>query len=71
MFSRNRNTRNERNCHPSYDPCISSGSEVDCQGGTGNGPRFTRRGQTYEVTGYDEWDLDSDGDGLGCELRGR
>jgi endonuclease YncB( thermonuclease family) len=47
-----------------YDPCIEPGPDVDCEGGSGNGPRYTG---PVTVTGSDPYGLDSDGDGLGCE----
>jgi Staphylococcal nuclease homologue len=54
------------NCHPSYtgaclDPSVS---DYDCAGGSGNGPAYT--GQV-RVVGHDEYGLDADGDGIGCE----
>jgi hypothetical protein len=52
------------NCHPSYQPCVPIASDVDCIGGSGNGPEYT--GQVT-VVGPDEYGLDSDGDGIGCE----
>lgn len=51
-------------CHPSYDPCVPYASDVDCAGGSGNGPAYTG---TVRVMGPDEYDLDRDGDGWGCE----
>jgi hypothetical protein len=39
-------------------------SDVDCAGGSGNGPAYTGR---VTVIGPDEYDLDRDGDGIGCE----
>lgn len=51
-------------CTPGYDPCIPPGSDVDCEGGQGNGPRYTGR---VTVSGSDPYDLDRDGDGVGCE----
>jgi endonuclease YncB( thermonuclease family) len=51
-------------CTPGYDPCIPPASDVDCAGGSGNGPAFTG---PVRVTGPDIYDLDRDGDGLGCE----
>lgn len=48
-----------------YSPCIPPGGDVDCAGGSGNGPRY-RPGPIY-VTGSDPYDLDSDGDGVACE----
>jgi hypothetical protein len=54
-------------CHPSYKgACLSpSASDYDCGGGSGNGPEYVWT--TVRVVGYDEYGLDSDGDGLGCE----
>lgn len=51
-------------CHASYDPCVPVTSDVDCAGGNGNGPAYT--GQV-RVIGPDEYDLDRDGNGIGCE----
>ncbi|MGK8465847.1 hypothetical protein [Nocardia cyriacigeorgica] len=39
-------------------------SDVDCAGGSGNGPEYTGR---VRVIGPDEYDLDRDGNGIGCE----
>jgi hypothetical protein len=56
------------NCTPGYSPCLPEGpSDYDCYGGSGNGPAYTKPGVTYHVTGSDPYDLDADGDGLGCE----
>jgi PASTA domain-containing protein len=54
-----------RNCHPSYSPCLEPASDYDCAGGSGNGPRYVDG--PVQVRGYDEYDLDRDGDGIGCE----
>ncbi len=55
----------ESNCHPSYSGCLKKNAgDYDCSGGSGNGPNYTGRVQVY---GYDEFDLDRNGDGLGCE----
>ncbi|MFE3444069.1 MULTISPECIES: hypothetical protein [Nocardia] len=51
-------------CHESYDPCVPITSDVDCAGGSGNGPEYTGR---VRVIGPDEYDLDRDGNGIGCE----
>lgn len=52
-------------CHPSYDPCLSpTASDYDCAGGSGDGPEYTG---PVTVTGSDDYDLDSDGDGSACE----
>ncbi len=57
--------QSQTNCTPGYSPCIAQGSDVDCAGGSGNGPRYVS-GPVY-VTGSDPYDLDRDGDGVGCE----
>lgn len=51
-------------CHASYDPCVPITSDVDCEGGSGNGPDYTGR---VRVLGPDEYGLDRDGNGIGCE----
>lgn len=51
-------------CHPSYTGCVPIASDVDCAGGSGNGPEYT---DYVEVIGPDEYGLDSDGDGQACE----
>jgi PASTA domain len=56
-----------RNCHPSYEgDCLKVGiGDYDCAGGSGNGPNYAQG--TVRVVGPDEFDLDRDDDGLGCE----
>lgn len=56
-----------RNCHPSYEgECLKVGiGDYDCAGGSGNGPNYAQG--TVRVVGPDEFDLDRDGDGWGCE----
>jgi len=53
-------------CHPSYQgECVPIGvSDVDCRGGSGDGPYYVGR---VTVVGYDEYRLDHDNDGIGCE----
>lgn len=59
------NAGNSSNCHPSYSGCLRRGAgDYDCAGGGGNGPNYTGK---VHVTGPDEFDLDRDGDGWGCE----
>jgi endonuclease YncB( thermonuclease family) len=54
------------NCHPSYQgACLDpTASDYDCAGGSGNGPEYTG---FVTVVGDDEYGLDADGDGEGCE----
>ncbi len=56
-----------QNCHHSYEgECLKVGiGDYDCAGGTGNGPNYVQG--TVRVVGPDEFDLDGDGDGWGCE----
>jgi hypothetical protein len=48
-----------------YDPCIIPGPDVDCESGSGDGPRYVD-GPVY-VSGSDPYGLDSNHDGVGCE----
>jgi hypothetical protein len=53
-------------CHPSYEgACVPIASDVDCEGGNGDGPEYVR-GPVY-VVGPDDYELDRDGDGVACE----
>ncbi len=53
-------------CHPSYaGVCVPIASDVDCAGGSGNGPAYARG--PFRVVGPDVYDLDRDGDGTACE----
>jgi len=53
-------------CNPNYSGCLDPyASDYDCEGGSGNGPLYTG---TVEVIGYDEYELDDDADGIGCDL---
>jgi hypothetical protein len=54
-------------CHRSHEPCVPVASDVDCAGGSGNGPAYT--GQV-QVISPDVYGLDNDGDGIGCEASG-
>ena len=55
------------NCHSSYSGvCLKSGiGDYDCAAGSGNGPNYIAG--PFMVVGPDEFDLDRDGDGVGCE----
>ncbi len=55
-----------RDCNPNYEgACVPNASDVDCAGGSGNGPAYVS-GPVY-VVGGDPYDLDRDGDGVGCQ----
>lgn len=53
------------NCDPNYSGCVPVASDVDCAGGSGNGPAYTSG--PVRVIGVDIYDLDRDGDGYGCD----
>lgn len=53
-------------CDPNYEgACVDpAATDVDCQGGSGDGPEYVG---VVEVVGDDWADLDRDGDGVACE----
>lgn len=53
-------------CTAGYSPCIASGDDVDCAGGSGNGPRYVPGPVSVDHAYGDPYDLDRDGDGVGC-----
>jgi hypothetical protein len=53
------------NCAPGYSPCVPVASDVDCAGGSGDGPAYVRG--PVRVTGSDPYDLDRDRDGIACD----
>jgi resuscitation-promoting factor RpfB len=53
-------------CDPNYSgACVPIDSDVDCAGGTGDGPSYVTGPVT--VIGIDIYGLDSDGNDIGCE----
>ncbi|HEX7306247.1 hypothetical protein [Lentzea sp.] len=52
-------------CHASYSPCVPITSDVDCEGGTEDGPAYVTG--PVRVLGPDVYELDDNGDGVGCE----
>ncbi len=53
-------------CDPNYSgACVPIASDVDCAGGSGNGPAYVQG--PVKVIGRDIYDLDRDGDGVGCD----
>ncbi|ATE58089.1 hypothetical protein CNX65_09925 [Actinosynnema pretiosum] len=53
-------------CHPNYaDACVPIAEDVDCAGGSGNGPAYVRG--PVRVVGEDVYDLDRNNDGVACE----
>jgi hypothetical protein len=56
----------QQQCDPNYSgACVPIASDVDCAGGSGNGPAYVTG--PVKVIGIDIYDLDRDGDGWGCE----
>jgi Staphylococcal nuclease homologue len=55
-------------CHPSYTPCVPIDEDVDCAGGSGDGPSYVQG--PIRIIGPDVYRLDgNDKDGIGCEGR--
>jgi hypothetical protein len=53
-------------CDPNYTgACVPIASDVDCAGGSGNGPAYVQG--PVQVVGSDVYDLDRDGDGIACD----
>jgi len=48
--------------------CVPICSDVDCEGGSGNGPCYVP-GPFRHPDSTDPYDLDRDGDGIACERR--
>jgi hypothetical protein len=57
-------TPDEGDCQ-GYAPCLPPGPDVDCEGGSGDGPRYVDG--PVDVVGVDPYGLDGDGDGVGCD----
>lgn len=56
-------------CDQNYQwACVPVASDVDCAGGSGNGPAYVQG--PVMVVGRDVYGLDRDKDGYGCEPRG-
>jgi len=53
-------------CDPNYaDACVPIASDVDCAGGSGNGPAYLSG--SARVVGTDIYDLDRDKNGIACD----
>jgi hypothetical protein len=53
-------------CNRNYTPCVPDDPvDVDCAGGSGNGPSYVTG--PVRVIGDDVYGLDADGNGIGCE----
>ncbi|WP_425434205.1 G5 domain-containing protein [Nocardioides terrae] len=56
----------EARCDSNYSSgCVPIASDVDCGGGSGNGPAYVYG--VVRVVGVDIYDLDRDSDGYGCD----
>jgi hypothetical protein len=54
------------NCDSNYEgACVPIASDVDCAGGSGNGPDYVQG--PVRVVGNDIYELDRGGDGIACE----
>jgi resuscitation-promoting factor RpfB len=59
-------TKQAPQCDPNYSgACVPIASDVDCAGGSGNGPAYVQG--PVRVVGTDIYGLDADGDGIGCD----
>ena len=58
-------TETSSKCDPNYSGCVPIASDVDCAKGSGNGPAYVNG--PVRVIGTDIYDLDRDGDGIGCD----
>ncbi|WP_211238493.1 G5 domain-containing protein [Actinomadura rifamycini] len=59
-------TKSEPRCDENYSgACVPIASDVDCAGGSGNGPAYVSG--PVRVVGTDIYDLDRDGDGTACD----
>lgn len=60
------NAEPSSSCDANYSgPCVPVDSDVDCAGGSGNGPSYVQG--PVRVVGSDIYGLDRDGDGIGCD----
>jgi uncharacterized protein YabE (DUF348 family) len=59
-------TKQSAQCDPNYSgACVPIASDVDCAGGSGDGPAYVQG--PVRVIGTDNHGLDRDHDGWGCE----
>lgn len=64
----NSQSQQQSNCDPNYTgACVPNvyPQDVDCAGGSGNGPYYVQG--PVKVVGVDRYGLDRDGNGVGCE----
>ena len=55
----------QSSCDSNYSGCVPVDSDVDCEGGSGNGPSYVQG--PVQVLGNDIYGLDNNNDGIGCE----
>jgi hypothetical protein len=59
--------RGRARCAAGYSKCLDADAlDYDCAGGEGDGPKYVDG--PIRVSGSDPFDLDRDGNGLGCEF---
>ena len=59
-------TKAVRRCDPNYTgACVPIAYDVDCAGGSGDGPAYVQG--PVRVVGSDIYELDRDGDGIACD----
>jgi len=59
-------TKQTPQCDPNYSgACVPIASDVDCAGGSGDGPAYVQG--PVRVVGTDIYGLDRDGHGIGCD----
>jgi hypothetical protein len=59
-------TKQSGSCDPNYSgACVPIASDVDCAGGSGNGPAYVKG--PVRVVGTDIYQLDRDGDRVACD----
>ncbi|MCM0674977.1 G5 domain-containing protein [Micromonospora phytophila] len=59
-------TKVTQQCDPNYSgACVPIASDVDCAGGSGDGPAYVEG--PVRVVGSDIYRLDRDGDGIACD----
>lgn len=58
-------TKQKSQCDPNYSGCVPIASDVDCAGGSGDGPAYVTG--PVKVIGSDIYRLDHDHDGYGCD----
>lgn len=58
-------TESSSGCNSNYSGCVPNASDVDCAGGSGNGPEYVEG--PLRVIGTDIYGLDRNKNGIACE----